>query len=84
MRYTYTIYDGHPGSAADRWLGQTDIPVEANNDDEVIDALSDTLIQLVSGLRAADGYAPGQKIYMSVRNASTGRQVALLCEALPA
>jgi hypothetical protein len=70
--YTYTLFDAHPNSSSGTaWPSHEDIAIEAESDDEAIEAVRDVMSIEAAGLDTADGYDVGQRLYALVWDADS-------------
>jgi hypothetical protein len=65
--YTYTIFDASPhASSGTQWPSHTDVEIEADTDQEAVDAVRDVMDVEAAGLSTDDGYEVGQLIHALV------------------
>lgn len=68
--YTYTIFDANPNSSSGTaWPDHQDIEIEADSDEEALDAVIDVMCSEAAGLNPDDGYDVGQLLYAIIWDA---------------
>lgn len=70
--YTYSIFDANPHSSSGTvWPSHDDVEIDAESDDEAIEAVLDVMSIEARGLNPQDGYDVGQRIYAIVWDGDT-------------
>lgn len=69
--FTYTIFDADPNqSGGTEWPTHSNLELEADSDDEAIEAVRDVMSTEAAGLNTSDGYDVGDKLHALIWDAA--------------
>jgi hypothetical protein len=66
MTYTYTFYDGNPDASGTALDDHADVEVEGDSIEEIVADVKAQLEIVCAGLAQFDGYAVGDRIFVTV------------------